>query len=175
MNNTSILGFFEEYSFLSNFYVSDVWFEGIKYPSSENAYQAAKVAISDRHKLTNCSPGESKKLWKQLNPLYSSKEWDDIKFKVMTRIVTEKFLSNDELLEKLCNTHPLHLEETNWWGDVYWGVCKGKGKNQLGSILMNIRRDYLYHTLDVMSPNELVHDLFVRMDNIEEIEKSKIL
>ena len=27
------------------------------------------------------------------------------------------------------------------WGDVFWGVCKGKGKNRLGRILMAVRQE----------------------------------
>jgi len=28
----------------------------------------------------------------------------------------------------------------NHWGDRYWGVCDGKGENNLGKIQMGIRR-----------------------------------
>ena len=41
-DDKQIKGFFGNYSWLSNFYECSVWFEGGSYPSSENAYQAAK-------------------------------------------------------------------------------------------------------------------------------------
>ena len=32
------------------------------------------------------------------------------------------------------------LVEGNSWGDTFWGVCRGKGKNMLGKILMRVRK-----------------------------------
>jgi predicted NAD-dependent protein-ADP-ribosyltransferase YbiA (DUF1768 family) len=32
--------------------------------------------------------------------------------------------------------------EGNSWGDTYWGVCKGKGQNKLGHILMQVRSTF---------------------------------
>jgi len=31
------------------------------------------------------------------------------------------------------------LIEGNTWGDTYWGVCRGRGSNNLGKLLMKIR------------------------------------
>jgi hypothetical protein len=33
------------------------------------------------------------------------------------------------------------LAEGNWWGDTFWGTCKGTGHNHLGKILMDIRSE----------------------------------
>ena len=41
----------------------------------------------------------------------------------------------------LLDTGDLYIEETNSWGDTFWGVCEGKGQNVLGNILMGIRTD----------------------------------
>ena len=30
------------------------------------------------------------------------------------------------------------IVEDNYWNDTFWGMCKGKGNNILGKILMNI-------------------------------------
>jgi predicted NAD-dependent protein-ADP-ribosyltransferase YbiA (DUF1768 family) len=32
-----------------------------------------------------------------------------------------------------------HIEEGNWWNDTFWGVCRGKGHNNLGKLIMQIR------------------------------------
>ena len=32
-----------------------------------------------------------------------------------------------------------YIEETNHWGDVFWGVCDGVGESNLGKVLMGIR------------------------------------
>lgn len=143
-----ICGFFHEYRFLSNFHISPVWFEGILYPSSEAAYQAAKVPTKFRNQFLNITPAQTKKLWKTLPHLYTAEQWDSVKRGIMTRIVTEKFLSNDELKNQLLLTGDRYLEETNWWRDTYWGVfaeilpsgeIKKTGDNNLGEILMNVR------------------------------------
>jgi len=42
----------------------------------------------------------------------------------------------------LLQTGDEELIEGNKWGDRFWGVCKGKGKNNLGKILMKIRDVY---------------------------------
>jgi hypothetical protein len=39
-----IHGFFGDYRWLSNFHSCPVYFDGLLYPSSENAYQAAKLS-----------------------------------------------------------------------------------------------------------------------------------
>lgn len=33
------------------------------------------------------------------------------------------------------------LIEGNTWGDTFWGVCRGKGENNLGKILMRLRSE----------------------------------
>lgn len=153
VNDTQIKGFFGDYRWLSNFYPSPVYYEGIKYPSVENAYQAAKLVESERNKLVNCSAAESKKLWKNFIKLNeSAKEWDARKYQVMAGLIFDKFLNNLELRELLLHTGQCHLEETNHWHDNYWGVCvcprchvvtekseSWRGENNLGYILMQTR------------------------------------
>jgi predicted NAD-dependent protein-ADP-ribosyltransferase YbiA (DUF1768 family) len=41
----------------------------------------------------------------------------------------------------LIDTGDQELIEGNWWGDVIWGVCNGKGENHLGKILMEVRKE----------------------------------
>jgi ribA/ribD-fused uncharacterized protein len=141
-----ICGFFGEFRFLSNFESCPVWFEGVKYPSSENAYQAAKVQPDFREEFITCTAGKSKKLWKTLPALYTSEQWDLIKTKIMARVLVEKFLSNKDMGDLLKSTEDKYLEETNWWGDTFWGtIITNKelgvktGYNNLGRLLMTIR------------------------------------
>ncbi len=46
-----------------------------------------------------------------------------------------------ELRDALLATGDAELVEGNTWSDVYWGVCGGRGRNQLGRTLMRIRDD----------------------------------
>ena len=51
---------------------------------------------------------------------------------------------NSENMRLLLETKNKHLEEMNWWGDVYWGTDEnGKGENMLGKLLMEIRENML--------------------------------
>jgi predicted NAD-dependent protein-ADP-ribosyltransferase YbiA (DUF1768 family) len=113
-----ILGFFGEYKWLSNFHLCPVTYEGVVYPSSENAFQAAKF-----YKMT---PEDVD-------------EWNKRRSPVMLRILCNKFEKNRDLRDKIVGLFSkgtmTYLEETNWWNDTYWGVCDGKGQNELGSLL----------------------------------------
>jgi ribA/ribD-fused uncharacterized protein len=143
-DDSRIYGFFGEYRYLSNFHLSPVYFEKLLYPSSENAFQAAKVVYEHRYVLTECSPSESKKVWKTLPTLYTPENWDKIKYNIMARILAEKFGTNAQIREMLVNTGNKDLSEYNWWQDTYWGydVNKNEGQNNLGKILMKIRTLY---------------------------------
>ena len=133
----NIKGFFDNYRFLSNFEPCDVLFDGIIYPSSENAYQAAKSLDTEvRKKFVDISSTESKKLGKIVE---IRTDWNNIKLDIMFSIVFDKFTRNSKLGDQLIETGDKYLEETNSWKDTFWGVCNGVGKNWLGRILMDVR------------------------------------
>jgi hypothetical protein len=132
-----------EYRFLSNFYACIVCYEGICYPSSEHAYQAAKTINLNARKvfvLPGMTAGMAKHLGKALT---IRPNWDIIKLQVMTDILMAKFdgdVSDRGLKEALLRTGDVELIEGNTWGDTYWGVCNGKGNNFLGKLLMELRK-----------------------------------
>ena len=143
-SDTEIKGFFGPYRWLSNFYVAPVFFEGVMYRASENAYQAAKTReTSLRVLFQNCSPAESKEKGGKNGILQTSgnfrKDWETIKTDIMCAVVFDKFLRNNDLRRKLMDTGAKYLEESNHWGDVVWGAVRGEGENRLGKILMNVR------------------------------------
>jgi len=145
-DDKQIKGFFGEMRWLSNFWDSPCYYQGTLYPSSENAYQAAKVHIDDRLALLHCSAADSKKVWKTLRKIpYTKEQWDDKKYEVMATILFSKFLINKDLRRKLLDTGNKYLEESNHWHDNGWGFCvcekcKNKEhKNMLGKLLMKIR------------------------------------
>ncbi len=144
----NIKGFFGEYRYLSNFYDAAVYYEGLKFHSSENAYQAAKVSTDYRHHLQICTTKESKRLWKKF-PLIddSPADWDKRKYDIMAAIVFDKFCRNINLRKLLLETGDKYLEETNHWKDSFWGVdIKDGGQNRLGKILMNTRNYFRKHS-----------------------------
>lgn len=138
----SIVKFDGMYRFLSNFYACKVTYQGVEYPSAEHAYQAAKSEDqSYREKIRNCgSPATAKRLGGavQLPP-----NWEEKKLNVMYTVLLSKF-SDPKLRQRLIDTGIVFIAEGNYWHDNFWGACKckkcaGKGKNNLGMILMKIR------------------------------------
>jgi ribA/ribD-fused uncharacterized protein len=136
-NAVNIKGFFGDYRFLSNFHECPVMYEGVIYPSSENAYMAAKTRdLEARRAFETMSPKEAK-LAGRIIPL--REDWDLVKISIMREIIFDKFSRNLDIRECLLQTGDAYLEETNHWGDIVWGVCDGVGNNLLGKILMDTR------------------------------------
>lgn len=146
VTDTEIKGFFGEYRFLSNFeelkiaipYTSRTCsFVTYYFPSSEAAYMAAKSNdISYLAQLETATPAQAKRLGKNVELVDN---WDHIRLDAMYYAVLLKFYLNQDLREKLKATGPKYLEETNNWGDRFWGVTDGYGENNLGKILMEVR------------------------------------
>lgn len=130
-----------EHRYLSNFWTCSVVFEGTVYPSVENAYQAAKTLDHDiRKRFYDCSAFEAKKRGYKVE---LRQDWDDVKLDIMYQLVKDKFTRDKTISKLLTDTSGIELVEGNHWGDVFWGVCRGKGENHLGKILMQVRAELL--------------------------------
>lgn len=128
-----------KYRFLSNFYPRSITYEGTLYLNNEAAFQAQKVTdYKEQEQFRFASPSEAKRLGRKVN---LRSDWDKVKDQCMEDIVRSKFTQNNDLKKKLIATGDEELIEGNWWKDTYWGVCKGKGQNKLGKILMKIRKE----------------------------------
>lgn len=126
-----------EYRWLSNFAPSVVQLDGVKYPTIEHAYQAAKTLDKEERLRVQAevSPNGAKA---QGYRLTLRKDWEQVKLSVMCDLLLQKF-HIDEYAQKLMATGDVLLIEGNTWHDTYWGVCEGKGFNHLGQLLMMIR------------------------------------
>jgi hypothetical protein len=133
-----IEGFTEEpYTFMSNMYILPQPIFTL-YHSSENFYMAMKTEDKgERIVISKLTPAKSKRYAKTLE---LREDWEDIKVEVMRAALNMKFRI-PELKEKLLATEFAYLEETNWWNDTFWGVCKGEGENMLGKLLMQVREE----------------------------------
>lgn len=141
----------DEARFLSNFYpykknggkyphLVKIIYNNIVFDCVENAYQAAKSP--DRNlqlEFSKMSPYDTKAYWETHTEIRT--DWDDVKLSLMTDFVWQKFYSNSNLAQMLIATQDAVLEEGNDWGDVFWGICEGKGENKLGKILMDLRSE----------------------------------
>ncbi|MDR2685492.1 MAG: NADAR family protein [Rickettsiales bacterium] len=137
--------------FLSNFYPHKnngelyphkvvVSYNGLDFDCVENAYQAAKAANEvDMRQFVFNTPFWAKKFVDD-GGLKIRSDWHDVRMAVMINLVQQKFRRNLELAKMLLATGEQELVEGNTWGDTYWGVCEGRGENNLGRILMMTRR-----------------------------------
>lgn len=134
----SIKGFFGEYHFLSNFHPSPFKVRGVEYATVEHFFQASKAATQEDHDYINsaATPGVAKHRGRRIT---LREDWERVKLRVMRIGLKAKFEQNPELKQKLMDTGNHHLEETNSWGDTFWGVAGGRGFNHLGEMLMELR------------------------------------
>lgn len=137
ITDTAILGFFNEYRFLSNFHVHPIMIDGITYPSNEHAYMAYKTDDIELKKIIAKIPTCSAvKRFGQTISLRA--DWDNYRVAAMLNCQYQKY-EDPELAKLLLATGDKYLEETNWWGDRYWGVQDGVGLNMLGKVCMIVR------------------------------------
>ena len=157
------------HTFLSNFALVDINYNQADYKSVEHAYQSMKFDGDDISKISskhfeqinrklikrgvtiqredlsnpflqpNISAGTSKVIGNQLRILgYVREDWDFLKVPTMTDLLILKF-SNTKFYNLLKETGEKYLVEGNDWGDTFWGVDGGRGRNVLGRLLMKIR------------------------------------
>lgn len=135
--------FFGPYRFLSNFYpcskpiICDM---GIEYPTVEHAYQAYKSLDKDvRLYISQIPrPGTAKR---HAKTILLRDNWNTIRVGIMEDLLRQKF-SQFPLKQMLLETEGFDLIEGNDHHDSFWGVYKGKGANNLGKLLMKIRKEY---------------------------------
>jgi ribA/ribD-fused uncharacterized protein len=129
--------------FLSNFYPSPLKVAGKTFPTSEHAFQALKTFDEKCYEeiRTASSAGVAKKLGRKA-PLRP--DWESVKDEVMMMCLRAKF-EDPHLRQALIDTEDRELIEGNTWGDKYWGVCDGVGRNRLGQLLMQLRKELNGH------------------------------
>lgn len=125
---------------LSNFHLVGIVYEGVRYPSSEHAYQAAKTLDIEERRRIASMPKPSDAMYAG-RALQARPDWFAVRVQVMTDILRLKFAPGTELAERLLATGDAHLEEGNYHGDRFWGTVHGKGRNELGKALMRVRHD----------------------------------
>ena len=140
-----IESFSGENRFLSNFWPAWVELEGEMYPSTEQAYKAAKTLDEvARAKIRGFIPNKrelEEQIREVLDDAIIRPDWtDDMRLQVMESLLNQKFDGRDpDLQKRLLDTGDIELVEGNTWGDTFFGVCNGVGENNLGKILMRVR------------------------------------
>lgn len=133
-----------EFAFLSNMYPCSVNVEvngtDYSFSNSEAAFHAGKCIDPNEIKLLQ--DAKTGKIAKQIGRCVKMRsDWNSYRLKWMEIVVRAKFEQNPDLMRMLLNTDSIPLIETNTWNDCFWGICRGKGLNHLGEILMKIREE----------------------------------
>lgn len=144
-----IVEFDGENEFLSNFYPSPILHEGIVYPTNEHFFQAMKTLNpAERKAIANAeTPGMAKRMGRTVK---LRSDWEQVKVDVMRTGLMLKF-SDAKLAQKLIDTGDEELVEGNWWHDQTWGSCfcpdhcRTPGRNLLGMLLMELRKELQYN------------------------------
>jgi len=140
-----IYKFADKYEFLSSFYSVNIKLNGKEYKSVEHAYQSCKTKDESEHEWVRNAPtaSKAKSFGKKVKV---RKNWDDIKYRLMLKLVRSKF-KHPELRKMLLETGNEEILEGNYWHDNDFGNCtcdrcvEIEGKNHLGKILMKVRQE----------------------------------
>lgn len=129
-----------KYSWLSNFELCAVTYNGTLYPSVEHAYMSAKSTAADWRAFC-ADPGNTPgKVKRRSRKIELRDGWEEMKVGVMRELLARKF-SQRKYRYLLLATGRQTIREGNTWGDTFWGVdlVTGAGQNQLGKLLMEQR------------------------------------
>jgi ribA/ribD-fused uncharacterized protein len=136
--------FYGPYRWLSNFWNVPVKLGDIVYPSTENAYQAAKTFdMNQRAQFINVNAGRAKRLGRTVT---MRPDWNEVKLSIMADLTAQKY-AQEPLTTWLLDTGDQRLVEGNYWHDNFWGDCgcvhcKDKlGANNLGRLIMATREE----------------------------------
>ena len=142
-----------EYRFLSNFWPSYLMYKDILYPTTEHAYQAAKVDSSDiKTGIKNCHTPAEAKDYLETHRIKPAPEWTIAKkLVVMEELLMIKFGGKEPFLTRaLLATGDAELIEGNTWNDTFWGVCNGSGENHLGRLLVKVRDELIRQKQEII-------------------------
>lgn len=132
----------KRYYEFTNFFNSQVYVDGIIWPTSEHYYQSMKFTQNPdlRKKILNSATPRDAFTIAQQNKITIDKDWQSRSLKTMIKIVWLKFNQHDDLKELLLTTGKKTLIEDAGNKDAFYGAgADYKGNNWLGCILMAVR------------------------------------
>ncbi len=129
----------DEYGEFSNFARFPIRLKGKMWPTSEHYFQAQKFAGTPHEEQLRRAKSAMKvaKMGRERSrPL--RRDWESVKDNIMREAVWAKFSQHEELTALLLSTGDRKIVE-HTTNDAYWGDGGGKGRNMLGTILMEVR------------------------------------
>ena len=137
------VGFYNrEFFCLDNFSSFGFDYNGVYYPTVEHAYQAAKFLDSApqiaKDIVESYSAHDAQKI-AYANKDKQRKDWEEVKLKIMERLLRLKLEQNPYVRKKLLQTvNYLICEDSP--KDSFWGIGPNRdGRNELGKLWMKLR------------------------------------
>ena len=129
---------------LSNFWTEDLWMEGTKYSSGEQAYQHLKALMTGQILLAyqimlTLTPYDAKDIGKQVNRRVKA-DITDIKIAAAKMVLEARVQQQLHFREELMLTGELEIVHNV--PDMFWGRMGQNGENFFGKLLMTVR-EYL--------------------------------
>jgi ribA/ribD-fused uncharacterized protein len=144
------------YGAFSNLYRREIEFEGVRYPTAEHAYQAGKPRKDSVRAWLLSAPSPAL-LAMAAHGLYwwdIRADWSKIKFLRMKNVLRAKFSQHEDLRLLLLGTGDLRLVEAATVDNQVnrlWGEVNGRGRNMLGTLLMEVRSELRLTRTNAMS------------------------
>lgn len=147
----------KDWNWLSTFHEADGFFtyKGKRYKTIEHAFNAQKCTNTkyiDMFRMDSSTyigdsalqaktTGSTKSF--ESSGYMKREDWDNVRVSIMKECTRAFFLRHVDLIQKLIDTHPTPLHHTGFKVGTFWGMQKGKGENQHGKILMELRSEFI--------------------------------
>ena len=137
------IGFCEgRFYMLSNFSAHQVVYEGVRYATSEHAYQAAK--FSDLVQREKIMQAPSAFLAREYGQSLDGRVESFDKIGVIKNIMREKMVQHDDVRKALRATGDAEILKNHPDDDGFWGMGPdGSGQNNMGKIWMELRAEII--------------------------------
>lgn len=131
-----------EYGCFSNFSKHAVHMKGKRWATTEHFFQAQKFAGTEHEEdVRKCKTAREAANLGRSRKLPLRRDWESAKDQIMLEAVRAKFSQHEGLKAILLGTGEAkiveHTENDSYWGDG----GDGSGKNRLGQILMQVRKE----------------------------------
>ena len=141
MAKNQIVGFKDEYGFLSNFYNHTVKVNGLFFQNNVAAFLAQMYSNKNQQRyFTKLLPAAAIRFF-EMTRIKPPTDWDSKKEQIMYNICKNKF-TNQRLREQLLATGDAELINESNFANDYWGRHDGQGENMLGKVLMRLRQEF---------------------------------
>ncbi len=144
-NNDPVFFYPKEFYVFDNFSSFQVDYDGYLWPTSEHAYQAAIFKNTSNevvNKIKNARSAHDAQKIALENKSLQPENWNKVEGKIMKEILRHKINQHPYVLKKLLQSGNREIIEDSW-RDSNWGWGHNKtGRNKLGRIWMELRKEY---------------------------------